>query len=142
MYKIKEVNNPSMHNIKQYIDILSQLTKTGSLDVNKVNDFLSKNKEIYWISNENNDVIGTGTMFIENKVIHNFGKVAHIEDVVIDNKYRGKGLGKILINFLTEKAITEKCYKIILDCNEKNKIFYEKCGFKSNGYNMSIYNEC
>ena len=43
-------------------------------------------------------IIGTFTILKETKLIHNFGKVAHIEDVVIDKSMRNLGLGHFLIN--------------------------------------------
>lgn len=31
------------------------------------------------------------------------------------------------------------CYKIILDCSQKNIPFYEKCGFSHKEYEMVLY---
>ena len=42
-------------------------------------------------------IVGSITVLIEEKLIHNFGKVAHIEDVVVDESMRGFGLGKKLL---------------------------------------------
>lgn len=55
--------------------------------------------------------------------------MGHIEDVVVDEKYRGKHLGKRIIEELKKIATEHGCYKTILDCAEKNVKFYEKCGF-------------
>ena len=50
-------------------------------------------------------------------------------DVIISEKYRGLGLGKKIIEELVKIGINEfKCYKIILNCLDKNILFYEKCG--------------
>ena len=58
------------------------------------------------------------------------GKIcAHIEDVVVDNMYRGNRTGKLLIEELIKIAKHYKCYKVILDCSKENVPFYEKCGF-------------
>ena len=65
--------------------------------------------------------------------------LGHIEDIVVDTKYRGMGLGKKIITHLTERAKELECYKIILDCAEKNTEFYQKCGFSIKGIQMSIY---
>ena len=62
---------------------------------------------------------GIGTIFIEQKIIHLMGKVGHIEDVVISKKYRGYGIGKILINYLTEYSREKGCYKVILNCSDE-----------------------
>ena len=77
----------------------------------------------------NDNIAGMGTLFIEDKIIHNFGKVGHIEDIVIDKQYRKLGLGKKLILFLKNKANENKCYKVILNCDNHKIPFYIKCGF-------------
>ena len=109
---------------------------------------LHNNHQVFVIENDNNDtnikttnsqIIGSSTIFIETKIIHNFGKVAHIEDVIIHNEYRGHGLGKLLLDKCIEIAKQEGCYKIILDCSDNNCKFYEKCGFMKKGNQMALY---
>jgi glucosamine-phosphate N-acetyltransferase len=85
-------------------------------------------------------ILGCATLLIEHKIIHDFGKVAHIEDVVIHPDYQGKGYGKILVQTLMEKAKKEPgCYKVILDCDESKVPFYEKCGMKKKSIGMAHY---
>lgn len=83
--------------------------------------------------------IGCATLIIEPKIIHNFGKVGHIEDVVIHPDYQGQGYGKILVQDIIEKAKEQNCYKVILDCDEKKVPFYEKCGMKQKSIGMALY---
>ena len=40
-------------------------------------------------------------------MIHNLARVAHLEDVIISQKYRGKNLGKLLIDELKKKPRKE-----------------------------------
>jgi glucosamine-phosphate N-acetyltransferase len=49
-----------------------------------------------------------------------------VEDVVIDKSCRGKNLGKLLVDSLVSLARELSCYKVILNCNEKNVPFYTK----------------
>ena len=44
----------------------------------------------------------------------------------MDQNYRGKKLGVRLIGVLKQISALHDCYKIILDCNEKNVPFYER----------------
>ena len=85
-------------------------------------------------------IIGTITILIEKKLIHNLGLVCHVEDVVVDSKIRNKGIGKMLLNKAIEISLENKCYKTILDCDPKNEIFYEKCDFVKKGIQMAFYN--
>ena len=78
-------------------------------------------------------------MFIEKKFIRNCGKVGHIEDVIVDSNVRGMQLGKKIVEFLTDHACLMGCYKVILDCSNENRAFYEKCGFKQKEIQMVKY---
>ena len=131
---------------KGYIQLLSQLSptcETSDLGFNSACDFFLKNSEtyhIYVIENTlTNTIIASGTLLIEQKIIHNCSKVGHIEDIIIDQDYRGMKLGKRIIQHLVEKAKAIKCYKIILDCNEDNVEFYRKLGFETNSVHMAMY---
>ena len=79
---------------------------------------------------DDNKVVGTTTLLIEQKFIHQGGLVGHIEDVVIRKDYEGTGIGIKLVLSLLEYAKKKQCYKTILDCNDNVKPFYEKIGFK------------
>lgn len=102
------------------------------LDQMKCNG-LSKILVIY--SNTEKKIIGAGTIFKLSKLHNN--PVGQIEDVIISEKYRGLGLGKLMIDKLNQIGLDEfKCYKIILDCLDKNIDFYKKCNFEIAGVEM------
>ena len=66
------------------------------------------------------------------------GKVAHIEDLVVDKEYRKKGISKLLIDKCINYAKNEQCYKIILNCNKNLIKFYEKNNFYNSGFQMRL----
>ena len=127
-----------------YIEVLSQLSfiDKKSITLDQWNQFiyqLNNNHQIYVLIDSSNNIIASGTLLIENKIIHNISKVAHIEDIVTDSKFRGKGYGKIMIEYLIEKAKEHQVYKIILNCSDDNIKFYEKCGFELKSNQMAKY---
>lgn len=118
---------------EKYIKLMEEFTNykySTSYDKFK-NDLIlvSNNCKILVIINKmDNDLIGAGSIFKIHKLHNN--PIGQIEDVIVTQKYRGYGLGKVLIKKLVEIGLNDyKCYKIILNCNDENIKFYEACGF-------------
>ena len=67
------------------------------------------------------------------------GKYLEMDNVVVDEAYRSRGIGTILSEFVTELARTEGCVTIMLDAwltNEKAHAFYERQGFVKRGFHF------
>tara|TARA_B100001057_G_scaffold344700_2_gene345731 strand:+ start:2293 stop:2763 length:471 start_codon:yes stop_codon:yes gene_type:complete len=134
-----DINNSYYHLLSQ-LSYIDSSTLSNGLSEN-LHKHLDKNHHIFVIEDTTTkQVIGTGTLLIENKIIHNYGNVGHIEDIIISSEYRGKNLGKYLVEFLTDfSKIENQCYKCILNCNQENIGFYEKCNYQFTQYQMSKY---
>ena len=113
--------------------LLAQLTIVG--DPQSIDEEVFDNIFVYVLEDK---IVGCATLLVEKKIIHQGGKVGHIEDVTVDNIYRQQGIGQKLIDHCIRVATERGCYKVILDCDEKNVKFYEKCGFKSHGICMRL----
>lgn len=124
------------------LHVLSQLTTVGDVRREDFNKFVklqqdNENHKTFVIKDiETNKVVGIATLLIEIKLIHGYSKVGHIEDVAIDKSVRGKKLGAYIIRYLCELAKSRGCYKTILDCDDENVGFYEKCGLSRRGVEM------
>jgi glucosamine-phosphate N-acetyltransferase len=80
---------------------------------------------------EDNIIVGTTTLLIEPKFINKGMRVGYIEDVSVRKGYEGLGIGRQILEYVTNYAKTvQQCKKIILYCSKKNKPFYEKLGYK------------
>lgn len=126
-----------------YIETLQVLTTVGDVTLALFADLLEEwnlLSSVYHprvIVDENNTVVATGMLVVEKKLIHGCGKVGHIEDIAVASGQQGKRLGNQMIASLSEIAKENGCYKVILDCLAKNVGFYEKCGYKNAGVQMS-----
>ena len=76
---------------------------------------------------------------MEHKFIRGCSRIGRIEGVVVLSEARGQGLGLRVVSALMEEALRLKCYKVILDCDEKNVGFYEKLGMKRKEVQMVKY---
>jgi len=106
------------------------------------NNFKNDINENFFLLNNYGFVIKEDEKLLGFASIHVINKINRvsclIEDVVIDSKYRGKGLGKLLINHLIKFSKSLDSDKIILNSKESNTKFYEKLGFKKNETQMII----
>jgi len=60
---------------------------------------------------------------------------AFIENVITDEAYRRRGIGKKLMEMAVQYGRENNCYKVVLLSNIKRKaahLFYESCGFDGN----------
>ena len=134
---IREIEEDDLEN--GFLETLDFLRNASDLDKNKANEILKKIKQnpnhIIYVAIDNKKIVGSTTLLIEQKFIHDGGLVGHIEDVVVRKDYEGKGIGIKLVTSLLERAKEKNCYKTILDCKDDVKQFYERIGFKreSNG---------
>ena len=117
---------------RQYLLLLGELTTVSEITNEQFFNNIQKINTIGQIIigiEETNIIICSGTIIIEPKIIHNTRPAGHIEDIVVLEKWRNKGIAKALLDHLKEIAINHNCYKIIFDCNDKMVSFYEKNGF-------------
>ena len=135
--KIREIEEGDLE--IGFLETLDFLRNASDLDKTKAKQILKKIKQnpnhIIHVAIDEKKVVGSTTLFIEQKFIHDGGFVGHIEDVVVRKDYEGKGIGIKLVTSMLELAKEKKCYKTILDCKDDVKHFYERIGFKreSNG---------
>jgi len=131
----------------KYINLLSMLTSVSDLNDNQFHQLLSKinQNSLIWIACINEvtssefDIIASGTLLIEQKFIRGGMNVGHIEDIVVHNNNRKKGISQVILDKLKEFAKNNNCYKIILDCKESVSHVYIKNKFEINGLQMSYY---
>jgi glucosamine-phosphate N-acetyltransferase len=108
--------------------INSKIKEEDFIDFYK--NVLNKNQYIIVIEN-NNKIVGSGTLLIEQKLTYGGCKLGHIENILIDKNEKGKYLGTTLVNKLVDVANKHKCYRIDLICTDKLIKFYEKMKFKT-----------
>ncbi|CEG01067.1 Acyl-CoA N-acyltransferase [Ostreococcus tauri] len=126
---------------KGFYELLSQLTEVGKGDFGRrFREITNGCERVYVIESEDGSrIVASGTLVLERKFTRNCGTCGHIEDVVVDEGERGRDLGRVIVEALTRAAEACGCYKVILDCNESNVGFYERCGFKRKEVQMAKY---
>jgi glucosamine-phosphate N-acetyltransferase len=85
---------------------------------------------VTFVAVENDRVLGTASLLVEQKFIHSGGKVGHVEDVAVQADARARGVGRALVDHLVGEARRRGCYKVILNCADHLLGFYERAGFR------------
>ena len=126
---------------KNYLQLLSQLTQVGHIPPEEFSNILAKIQSQIWVFEDTaaKKIVASASILLEQKIIHGGGIVAHLEDVVVDQSYRGNQLGQKLIANIVEIAKNSGAYKIIADCKTELLSFYSKNGFEKRGEQIAIY---
>ena len=134
---IRELEEKDLFN--GFLESMDSLKLASNLDIEKAKEIFEKissnSNHFIYVAILDGRVVGSTSMLIEPKFIHDGRNVAHIEDVVVSNECQGRGIGEMLMQSLLDLAKYNNCYKTIWDCSDEVKPFYEKIGFKrtSNG---------
>ena len=135
---IREIIESDLEN--GFLESLDHLRQSSNLEPNSARNILKKILEnenhIIHVAELNGNIVGSTTLLIEQKFIHEGGLVGHIEDVVVNKEFEGHGIGMKLVLSLLDVAKEKKCYKTILNCEDKLLPFYEKIGFKQKSTEM------
>jgi len=135
---IREIIESDLKN--GFLESLDNLRQASNLEQNSASNILKKifenENHIIHVAEFDGKIVGSATLLIEQKFIHEGGIVGHIEDVVVKKELEGQGIGMKLVLSLLDVAKERKCYKTILNCENALISFYEKIGFKQKSNEM------
>lgn len=103
-----------------------------------------ESRPILVYTDENDEVLGycfcIFQQHTENSVLTDI-KTLYIDDLCVDEKQRGKNIGRELYEAAVSLAKESDCYNLTLNvwsCNESALRFYEKCGLVPQKIGMEI----
>ena len=130
-------------NYNEYLELMFEFTNyKKNVTIEDFKNYINQKTKlrIIILKNKENKIIGAGTI-VNIEKLHN-NSIGQIEDVIISEKYRGNGLGKLIIEKLIVVGLNDfRCYKVILNCLDKNIDFYKKCNFTISGVQMRATNK-
>ncbi|XP_055609187.1 probable glucosamine 6-phosphate N-acetyltransferase [Uranotaenia lowii] len=142
--KVRPLQSGDFH--RGFLQILSQLTSVGDVTLAQ---FLNRFAQMrasgdYFVTvivdSRYDKIIGSATLVLEHKFIHGCSVRGRLEDVVVDDTYRGKQLGKLIVVTVSLLAARLGCYKMSLDCKDKLIPFYKSIGYMLEPGNANTMN--
>lgn len=141
--KIEEITNYNPEIQQTISKFLNQLIETESNFTREQFEAIisDPNSHLFFASSNDNDLLGMLTVGFYHSPT---GKKAWIEDVVVDQVYRGLGAGKALINFSIQFAKEQQADVVMLTSKPERisaNNLYKKTGFRlkeTNVYKMQI----
>ncbi len=151
-----EIIKPKIEDLDKIFEILSQWTeKEEALKYterikNEINGMTEFNMS-FWAIKKDDEVVGVGGLSDILPAIKSFAKTENpgeLKILYLDNKTRGQGIGRVLLNFLEEKAKENKYTELMIRSAERYKDtaygFYEKMSYKNIGLtdnNMAVFSK-
>ena len=135
---IADQDLPEVFNLLQEISIYKPL----KFEHNKIYKNFAKQKNAYGLvaeieKNKKKKIIGFCSIFFYLRI--RGGLIGCIEDIVINSKFRKRGIGKAMISKLISLSKIKNCFKINLACQEDTTVFYKKMNFLKNGISMNFF---
>ena len=94
------------------------------------------------VAEDNGQVVGTTVLAVLPGFAHGTSPFAVVEYVVVDEKCRSKGIGKLLMESVKSLAKEARCYKIMLTSDvrrERAHKFYKSLGFEPSAQGFRFY---
>lgn len=94
------------------------------------------------VAEEEGEVVGTTVLAILPGFAHGTSPFAVVEYVVVDEKYRSRGIGKLLMEYAVSQARDAGCYKIMLTSDKRRRRahkFYRSLGFEASAQGFRKY---
>ena len=94
------------------------------------------------VAEENSQVVGTTVLAILPGFAHGTAPFAVIEYVVVDEKRRSQGIGKLMMEYCLARAREAGCYKVMLTSDKRRERahkFYRSLGFEASAEGFRFY---
>ena len=128
---------------KGLLEVLDHLSKTREIPPERCAEILRTYAEAtgpyrILVAEEGDRIVSTARAIITWKLSRGGVKAGRISDVATHPNWEGQGIGSQLVTRLIELGRTEGCYRLGLQCSEKNVDWYKRFGFRRHDVSMRL----
>lgn len=94
-----------------------------------------------WVAERNGGVVGTYALVLLDNIAHSGRPLAVVEQVGVDHRMQGQGIGKHMMRHAMDEARAAGCYKLMLSSHVARSdahAFYDKLGFERHGFGFIV----
>lgn len=128
---------PSQKHVESLKKLFSQLS---DLEITNIDILAMQNPDHAYLVLENKgEVVGFGALIVY--YLPTIGIVGKIEEIIVDEKYRGQGYGRKIMKKLLEIATEKNLQKVQLTSNPKRvaaRSLYQSLGFDMRDTNVFV----
>lgn len=131
-------------NDKEEIYRLMMVLENGEMikkDYSDIYDANLLNPNIfYFVYEKDNCVVGFISIHVQ-KLLHHSSNIAEIQELIVDESFRGQGIGKHLFQKAQLIALENACAQLEVCCNQtrtNSHKFYESQGMSNNHYKFCL----
>jgi len=135
-----EIRDLKIEDIAGLVNLLGQLWTDKSIDKKAVKRVIEKGlineHQMYICATDNENLVGYCSLTIKNN-LWLCANLGNVDELVVDDKYRKQGIGKLLMNEIERIARNHNCKRIELDSAFHRTIahdFYMGIGFEKRAY--------
>ncbi|WP_294965109.1 GNAT family N-acetyltransferase [uncultured Flavobacterium sp.] len=139
--KIKKAENQDLDFVYKSICELENEVLDFKVFESIFNENISNPRNLYLIAENKTDRLGFISFHTQN-LLHHCGLVGEIQEFFICQKYRGQGVGRLLVNEILDFAEKKNLKSIEVTTNKKrveNVAIYENLGFTLSHNKFTIY---
>jgi predicted GNAT family N-acyltransferase len=81
----------------------------------------------------------SGKCIASGRLQFNNAEEGQIRFMAVETEYRGQGLGKMILDFLEQKAKANNTFSIVLQARENALQFYERAGYINEGKSFLLF---
>ena len=141
---------PALHRLLAQVDLVHHqgrpdLFKIGNKYTDaELADLLRRAERPVFVAEAEGQVLGYAFCILRRYVDDNIMtdiRTLYIDDLCVDERARGQGVGRRLYGFVLDFARAEGCYNVTLNvwsCNERAMRFYESCGLRPQKVGMEV----
>lgn len=139
--KIRKVEKQDLDFVYQAINELENEVLDFEVFETIFNENISNPRNVYLIAENENEGLGFISFHTQN-LLHHCGLVGEIQEFFIHQNYRGKGIGRQLINEILQYSDRNNLKSIEVTTNKRrveNVLIYENLGFGLTHNKFTIY---